>query len=292
MKRSFHSCVFSLAGRFRTAGLALLFSLALFAPRAVLADEPDFAPGEAELHYAVSWLEIPVAEASARLRRGDGKFSARGESWAVGPLAAILSFRGFAETRGEWGARGPIPREHRNGGEFWGKKRTVRVWWAAGGSSPQWEALPRPDLKKVSPVPAEELSGALDPFTAVLSAGARIGRAGACEGAEKVWDGRRLADWTLAPAELSAAEEESPDAPGAWSGGAMVCELRLRKIGGFRRDSRHSSRTPPRVWVAEVLPGLWAPVRAEVYGRWGKVIARLDVRKTREVPPTPEVARP
>ena len=244
----------------------------------------------AELHYAVSWLEVPFAEASARLSWREGEFSARGEGWSAGPLAALFAFRGFAETRGEWDADGPLPREHRNGGEFWGKKRTVRVWWDEGwrdGAAPEWEASPPPDLAKVSAIPQGEMRGALDPFTAALAAGAKVGSAGVCDSAKKIWDGRRLARWTLSHA---GEEELTADAPGAWGGRATVCELRIEKMGGFRRNPRHAPKAPTRVWVAEVLPGLWAPARAEVYSRWGKVIARLDVRKTRGDAPPAEVA--
>ena len=272
--------------------LPLFFLLTLLASGALGADESESESEvesaawtrTAELHYAVSWLEIPFAEASARLRWREGEFSARGESWSAGPFAALFAFRGFAETRGEWDANGPVPREHRNGGEWRGKKRTVRVWWEQDGVAPEWEAHPPPDLEKVSAVAREEMRGALDPFTAALAAGAQVGLMGVCGSAEKIWDGRRLARWTLSHA---GEEELTADAPGAWGGRAAVCELRIEKMGGFWRNARHSPQAPTRVWVAEVLPGLWAPARAEVYSRWGKVVARLDVRKTRgDAPPS------
>ena len=227
-----------------------------------------------ELHYAVSWLEIPFARARARLQRENGEFSIRGESWAAGPMAIFFDYRGFAETHGEWGNSAPVPATHRNGGEFRGKSRSVQIRWENNGASPRSEADPPPDPDKVSPVPQNELAGAVDPFSAALAAGMRIGRDGVCGGSEKVWDGRRLADWTLVHL---GAESVAPDNPNAWGGTAAVCELRMQKIGGFRRDSKHNAKAPPRVWIAEVRPGLWAPVRAEVYSRWGKVVARLEL---------------
>ena len=227
----------------------------------------------AELHYSVSWLEIPLARARAKLSREDGAFSVRGEGWTAGALAALVDYRGFAETTGEWNGAGFSPRSHRNGGAFRGRVREANVSW--DGGDVESEAAPPPDLERVSPVPALALSGAVDPFSAALSAGARIGREGACGGTEKVWDGRRLADWSLTPLEEEAGDL-SLEVSGAWRGAAMVCELHMRKIGGFRLDPRHSPRRPTRVWVAEVRPGLWAPVRAEVHSRWGKVVARLE----------------
>ena len=282
----------------------------------------------AELHYAVSWLEIPFAEAEARLSRADGMFSVRGEARSAGPLAIFFNYRGFAETEGEWKSAGPVPRLHRNGGEFRGRTRAARVRWKDGGASSESEADPPPNPEKVSPVPAGALAGAVDPFSAALAAGARVGRDGVCDGTAKVWDGRRLASWTLA--HLGAKNFPPDDSDGSGNGsngrdgsngsggrddsdgsggrdgsdgsggrdgldgweGATVCELHLRKLGGFWRDARHSPRLPPRVWVAEVRPGLWAPVRAEVYSRWGKVIARLESPRPPDAPPGTEVAKP
>lgn len=250
----------------------------------------------AALHYAAAWLEIPFAEAAVALAWRGEEFTARGEGWAAGPLSGLFPFRGYAATRGAWAPTGPAPREHRNGGEFWGKERSVRVWWDgrtdADGEAdgmPEWEAAPAADLEKVTPVPTGALAGARDPFSAALLAGLRIGRTGECAGTEVVWDGRRLAQWELSHIETT---ELAADAPGAWEGPALVCELRLRKLGGFRRNSRHAPLSPPRVWVAEVLPGLWAPARAEIYSRWGKVVARLDVRKTTGSAPAGSAAGP
>ena len=144
----------------------------------------------AELHYSVSWLKIPLARARAKLSREDGAFSVRGESWTAGALAALVDYRGFAETTGEWNGAGFSPRSHRNGGAFRGRVREANVLWEGGDV--ESEAAPPPDLERVSPVPESALPGAVDPFSAALSAGARIGREGACGGTEKVWDGRRL----------------------------------------------------------------------------------------------------
>ena len=227
----------------------------------------------AELHYSVSWLEIPFARARAKLSRKDGAFSVRGESWTAGVLSALVDYRGFAETTGEWNGAGVAPRSHRNGGAFRGRAREANVLWEGGGLESEVE--PAPDLERVSAVPAGALAGAVDPFSAALSAGARIGRERVCGGTEKVWDGRRLADWSLTAAGEDA-EDSGLEVSGEWQGTAMVCELHMRKIGGFRLDARHSPRRPTRVWVAEVRPGLWAPVRAEVHSRWGKVVARLE----------------
>ena len=253
----------------------ILLTVLAFSPHS-LAVEAESAAAEAtmELRYSVSWLEIPFARARARLSRQGGEFSVRGESWTAGPLAAFVDYRGFAETTGEWrGGAALLPRTHLNGGEFRGRVREASVLWESGELESQTE--PPPDLERVSPVPMSALFGAVDPFTAALAASVRVGREGVCNGTEKVWDGRRLADWTLAPLGDG---ESFLEISGAWEGDAAVCELHMRKIGGFRLDARHSPRLPPRVWVAEVHPGLWAPVRAEVHSRWGKVVARLESR--------------
>ena len=262
---------------------------------------------EAELHYGVFWLGVPMAEAVAKVR-GEwggtsesggretregwqgraGEVVVRGETRTAGPLAVFYDWQGFAETRGAWTTDGFVPASHRNGGKFRGKNRSARVRWSGAGSVPEFESDPPPDLAKVSPVLPETLPGARDPFSAALSAGRRIAESGRCGGVEKIWDGRRRADWSLSHAGF---EILPADDSGAWSGEAAVCELRVKKIGGFRRDSKYSPKVPPRVWIAEALPGLWVPVRAEVKSRWGTVVAFLDVRKTGASPPsTTEVA--
>ncbi len=233
--------------------------------------------GERTLDYQVAWGHMSLAQAQVSLKQSDDSYRLASTGWTEGLLDFFVSWQGKAETNGrvEDGVRQPLSHVHE--GQWDDRTRWTRVAWDDPGA-PQTETRPAPDLEEVTPVPDGTLSQTIDPLTLMLSVMDQLAATGRCEGEGKLWDGRRRYD--LAVVHLGT-ETLEPDRPWGYAGEAVLCTFKINRIGGFWRDSEdwreaeRKSDTPARIWVAEVTPGAWAPVRAEVETPYGTVVGRL-----------------
>ena len=129
--------------------------------------------------------------------------------------------------------------------------------------------------KKVFPLADEHIDGAIDPFSAMLNALNDIARTGSCNGSERVYDGLRTSELTLHDLGTTVLEK---DRPFAYEGKALVCGFVGRPTSGHQRKSRwrkdaEAGRYP--VFVSEVQPDLFIPVRIRASSVLGTVTARL-----------------
>ena len=99
---------------------------------------------------------------------------------------------------------------------------------------------------------------------------------GRCDGTERVYDGLRTSEITLHDLGTAVVEK---DRPFSYEGEARVCGFTGRATGGHQRKSRwrNKERKPEDllVFVAEVRPDLFIPVRMEAKSFLGKVTSRL-----------------
>ena len=130
----------------------------------------------------------------------------------------------------------------------------------------------------MTPVPKAATVGTSDPLTVVLSVLDRLAETGRCEAEAKIWDGRRRYDVSVTHL---GEERLVADRPWAYEGVATRCALGFERIGGFWReqprwrDPEEEASRSRTIWVAQVAPGRWALVRAEVETRYGTVVGRL-----------------
>ena len=97
-----------------------------------------------------------------------------------------------------------------------------------------------------------------------------------CEGSARVYDGLRTSELTLYDFGMDTVES---DRPFAYAGQALVCGMTGTPTGGHQRKSRWRKKQPrPQdllIFVAEVRPDLFLPVRMQASSFLGTVTARL-----------------
>lgn len=242
------------------------------------------APGSKAVHaepltlgYLVGWGHLTLAEGEISYSQSEGRYHLVGSGRTRGFLDFFFTWSGRAETEGVLsdGRRRSLVHQHE--GTWNENSRRVRVDWN-GAAEPQTEAEPPPDLEVVTPVPKASTAGTSDPFTVTLSLLDRLAATGRCEGAARIWDGRRRYD-----VQVTHLGEETlkADRPWTYEGRATRCVLEFERIGGFWRekpgwrDPDDEASIRRLVWAAEIEPGRWALVRAEMETLYGTVVGRL-----------------
>ena len=223
------------------------------------------------LGYQVAWGNFALAEAEIAYRQSDSRYHLVGRGRTQGLLEWFVTWHGRSETEGLLAPGGRRPLAHQSEGTWNDQTRFTQVDWADPGK-PLTETRPPPDPEQVTPVPEAATLGTSDPFTALLDVLDRLAETGRCEAEAKIWDGRRRYDMAvshLGPETLVA------DRPWAYAGPAIGCALSHQRIGGFWRDSEVPVAGRRVVWAAEIAPGRWVLVRAEVETSYGTVIGRL-----------------
>ena len=248
---------------------SLMAGLSLFSASSA-AQNRDYA-------YQVAWGHMALAEAQVSYHQGEDSYRLSSSGEAQGLLAFFFSWRGEAETIGNLKEGQRFPKQHRHKGEWEDRTRVTHVTWPEN-APPRTQAEPTPDLTEVTPVPSEALTGTTDPFSFLLTVMDSLAEEGRCVGAAKIWDGRRRYDLEMVHL---GQEELEADRPWSYGGPAIACSFNVERIGGFWREAgewreaQDNSANPPKVWAAEVTPGQWSIVRAEIETPYGAVIARL-----------------
>lgn len=231
------------------------------------------------LGYLVGWGHMTLAEAEVSFSQSDAGYRLGGTGRTRGLLELLFSWQGRAATEGERRQDGRRPLVHEHEGTWNESTRWTRVDWN-GTAPPKTEARPPPDPEQVTPVAPAATRGTRDPLTVILSLLDRLAETGRCEGEAKVWDGRRRYD--IAVSHLGE-ETLVADRPWTYGGRAVGCTLDFERIGGFWRerpgggDGDESAALRRVIWAAEIAPGRWALVRAEVETPYGTVVGRLLV---------------
>ena len=263
--------------------IAVVYLFALFVVSAT-APSTAFASGTSlKLRYDVHWGNVKVAEAEARWRFNDDSFVMMGTSQTIGISNVLQGFKGSARLQGrvqntlilpEF-----LPQKLSIGSVYRGKDRTATVVWSDPAPVINSTREPELDLNKVYPLKRAFIKGSVDPFTAMLNALATIKETRSCGGTHRIYDGLRTAELTLH--DLGKAVLAS-DRPSAYGGRTIKCGFTSKPTGGHRRDSRWRKKDPKIddvvIFVAEIEPGLFIPVRIEIKAFLGKIISRLDMQ--------------
>ena len=253
-------------------GLAI--ALSVFIHSGPLSAQP--AGMSLQLSYEVEWGGVDVATATADWVFGKDSFELVARSETVGVTGSLRSYRGLTELTGRIEEGRYVPHRLSISGVSRDRTREAYTTWAPRTGTIATQRDPKPDLKKVFPLKNEHIDGAIDPFSAMLNALDHIARTGSCAGTARVYDGLRTSELTLH--DLGAAVLEK-DRPSAYQGRALVCGFVGRPTGGHQRKSRWRQKTPKpedvKVFIAEVQPGLFIPVRIQADAFLGTVTARL-----------------
>lgn len=244
--------------------------IALFGPFSVIAGTT------VNLRYDVQWGNMNVGEVEASWVFSEDTYEMVGNSRAVGISGKVSNYRGSSSVKGQIrdGLYKPVKIEIY--GSYKGKERNATVFWSAEGGQISTDRQPSLDLKKVHALNKTAITGSIDPFTAILRALNSIKQTGSCDSNHKIYDGLRTAELAfhnLGPAILIG------DRPSAHSGTVIKCGLTSKPTGGHQLKSRWNKEKrdidDTIIFVAEIKPGFFLPVRLEIKTFLGKLTARL-----------------
>ncbi|MDF3075080.1 MAG: hypothetical protein K0S54_2747 [Alphaproteobacteria bacterium] len=151
------------------------------------------------------------------------------------------------------------------------EKRAVRASYTSDGTVEIAEN-PRPNIKPGREVGATQRRGAWDPLMAALMT--VLGRQDPCAGTVPIYDGRTRFD--LVPKRVGTESFASEDFK--IKGPSVVCEVRLRKIAGYKpnTDPDEDFDKAARLWLGMLDDsGRLYPLRIEIDTNFGTVAGQL-----------------
>lgn len=229
-----------------------------------------------QLSYKVAWGNVDVATTTADWTFGEDRFELVATSRTVGLTDVLRKYRGRTELTGRIENGRYMPHRLAISGVSKRRSREAFTTWEPETGLAATRRQPALDLDKVFPLKDSHIDGAVDPFSAMLNALRTVELTGSCKGSERVYDGLRTSVLTLHDLGVS---ELQQDRPYAYAGKAVTCGLVGRPTGGHQRKSRWRNKEQKpedlRIFVAEVRPNLFLPVRIQARSFLGTVTARL-----------------
>jgi len=258
----------------RSVARCLALAIALSVSSATASAQP--AGTSLQLAYEVEWGNVDVATATADWVFSEDSFELVATSQTVGLTGSVRAYRGQTLLTGSIEKGRYVPHRLSISGVSKNRTREAFTTWAPRTGNIATQREPKLDLKKVFPLADEHIDGAIDPFSAMLNALNDIARTGSCNGSERVYDGLRTSELTLHDLGTTVLEK---DRPFAYEGKALVCGFVGKPTGGHQRKSRWRKKTPKpediQVFVSEVRPALFIPVRIQASSVLGTLTARL-----------------
>ena len=231
--------------------------------------------------YVTEWGATDVGVSVSRWRIAENQFFMTGEFNASGLVQLMADFSGHVNIKAirddqSWQGQQLVIASN------WGSKTSVaETTWLHDGRIAATNTDPAPNLEEVHPIDAAMLRGVTDPFSAMMTMLNRLDAGKSCSGVFQIYDGRRRAELTFS--DLGMVELEQ-DRTFAFDGKTQLCGMVSLPLGGHRRRSRFSLRTPDRsktrAYIARLATGLLVPVRIEVDLSFGQIVTRLDIKRS------------
>lgn len=229
------------------------------------------APAAAEAQgtratYEVHALGGTVLELEARFELTERGYRVETRMRTRGIAAVLVAAENVSRAEGGWAGDRPAPAEFLSEGTWRGSTRRIALGWR--GAEPRVLELvpPEPEAERER-VPEAMQIGTVDILSAFAGLARHVGRAGHCDLAAPIFDGRRRNDF----ATRSEGREVIRPWRGAWHGEALRCGYEGRMVAGFRRDRDRARDAEPQrgtAWIAAPYPGAPAiPVRLDIPSR-------------------------
>jgi len=229
-----------------------------------------------QLEYRVSWGNVDVASARAAWRFGQSSFELSATSETLGLTDSLRRYRGRLAVSGKTENGRYAPATLFMSGVSKRRSRQAFTRWDPVTGAISTDRTPELDLEKVFPLKDRHVKGAIDPLSAMLNALASLAGTGSCGGSARLYDGLRTSEITAHDLGMTVLKK---DRPFGFEGEARICGFTGTPTGGHQRKSRwrKDKRKPEdlQVFVAEVAPGLFLPVRMEANAFIGTVTSRL-----------------
>ncbi len=232
------------------------------------------AAATVSLSYVVYFSFVPALDVTTSIETSGDRYHVQARVEPQPWISWALPWIANSEAKGRMGADGVItPESYRSEGTWGTRKREMAFTFAEDGALKLGPEPPKPEEGREA-VPEDLLKRVLDPVSAVMAMldPARPGKPG-CAPVVPVYDGRRRFDIRA---------ERQPDANleaasyTAYSGSAVVCQLRFKSLAGGYRDGERSrfwqtdkpgeERPPIELWLAP-LPEGGQPVPVYVAGK-------------------------
>lgn len=255
-------------GRLRAPLAALLAALIGAAPLGQ-------AAASERLAFRVDLGVLSVARGELNIRR-DGlvtRMNGAATAFGLGALFSSFSVRNSVHYLADGSRRVKVE-------VISGSDRNLReLAWAADGTPMVLAAgVEDPDDGPLTPIPAGETQGTVDPFYPVLDMMVRLDKGLDCAGTYRVYDGTRR--YNLRFADLGAGELDG-DRKWTYSGPAHRCSMHFIPVGGFEQDREFTeTEIDRRIWFARMDEG-FVPVRFAVDWALGTAVARIDLDTSR-----------
>ena len=233
---------------------------------------------ELKLTYQVQWGNVKIAEAEAEWVFEEDSYVMSGASQTMGIADKMRNFRGTSSVSGSTanGIFQPLALKITSISNK--QKKQAETSWSPTNGAIKTTRNPKIDGEKVFPLRQNSISGSIDPFSALLITMDTIRQTGRCEGKYRVYDGLRTAILTFHDL---GEQNLIKDRPSAFSGSTIKCGVVSKSKGGHRINNRWRKKNREKddivMFISEVKPAVFIPVRIEVATPVGKIISRLHM---------------
>jgi hypothetical protein len=173
----------------------------------------------------------------------------------------------FSVAEGTWQRDHASPRHFRTEGTARGQPRITVMDYLGG--QPLIRRLVPPNEGERETVPPGLQANSVDPLSALAELIRTVHRTGRCEGAGRIYDGRRASEIT---ARTVGEETVPPSSRSVFAGRALRCDFVGQMIAGFNLGEGKKGASQPfagSAWLAEVIPGtMKIPTRVQFETRW------------------------
>lgn len=252
--------------RLLAGALALLSALA-----------PAAAAGAETLtsRYSVSLVGLPVGEASFDTTIGRGSYSIEGTLSSAGLASLVSSIRGSSSSAGR--IRGDRIVSERYGLRYSSDRKSYsssvafRSGRVASAEVAPAVTNPKPDYVRVT---RKHLAAVVDPLGGLLIKARGGNPQSVCKRTLPFFDG-----WSRLDLQMSAAGTR-PFRTDGYDGEAIVCNVRVKAVSGYRTSSRGVTfiqKHTIELWFAPIRDtGIYAPVRAKIPTEVGSLIFNAE----------------
>lgn len=232
-----------------------------------------------DLHYNVQWGDTQLATANVQWRSDNESYQLSGQTMTEGTLSFFYEFEGTNELTGTRQEGRYRPTSFRSQSVYDDETYIVDMSWPTGIKMPVFTVEPEVEQDKIHPLRRASLRNVVDPYTAMLMGLSDLEANGTCDGAYRVFDGRRRSELHLK--DLGTTQLVA-DQDWAYGGEAHICGSASKLIGGHNLDSKFDPDEELdfekiKIFIAKPDGKTLMPVRVQIDGFLGSVTVRLNM---------------
>jgi hypothetical protein len=194
-----------------------------------------------------------VLKVDATLTLTTGSYAGRLKLRTAGMINWLAHMDSDSQVRGAFQGSQAVPAHYDSAGTARGVYREMHIGYRGGNPVIEQQTPPVDDQH--TPVPPADTAGSIDTMSAMALLVHRVGQDGTCDGALRLFDGRRLTALTA----RGGGEVTLPaSAKTHFNGEALRCDFEGIRLAGFARADDMAAQQRPRhgsAWLASIVPG-------------------------------------